>query len=149
MPTVPYLPVRRQPAPRQTRARKPLLPVRVQATLTGSADPADLPDELARGVAMLTIVSGDETDRDVRSYWIRILIDRNTRQPYAVELIRFGDHEKRIVTLDDERCDCPDATYRPDRPGGCKHVVALRQTLPAVANSANAAATATEGKVAA
>src|SRR5690242_10277570 len=23
-------------------------------------------------------------------------------------------------------CSCPDATYRPDRPGGCRHVKALR-----------------------
>jgi hypothetical protein len=27
------------------------------------------------------------------------------------------------------QCDCPDATYRPNRPGGCKHAVALRQAL--------------------
>ena len=26
-------------------------------------------------------------------------------------------------------CDCPDATYRPDRPGGCKHVRALQAAL--------------------
>jgi hypothetical protein len=124
MSTVPRSTVRRQ--------RKPLLPVNIQARLTGSANAADLPNELAVGVAMLTIVSGDETDRDVRSYWIRFLFDRN-RQPYAVELVRFGDHENYQITLADERCSCPDATYRPDRPGGCKHVNALRQTLPAVA----------------
>src|SRR5436305_69913 len=23
-------------------------------------------------------------------------------------------------------CDCPDATFHPERPGGCKHVAALR-----------------------
>ena len=26
-------------------------------------------------------------------------------------------------------CDCPDATFRPDRPGGCKHQSALRAAL--------------------
>src|SRR5262245_51314978 len=26
-------------------------------------------------------------------------------------------------------CDCPDATYRSERPGGCRHVQALRQAL--------------------
>jgi hypothetical protein len=26
-------------------------------------------------------------------------------------------------------CDCPDATYHPERPGGCKHVAALRTAL--------------------
>ncbi len=115
---------------RPRRQRKPLLPVQVRAELTGGNDPSDLPDELARGVAILSIVSGDATDPDTRLYWVRILFDHG--QPYAVELIRFGDHEKRVVTLDDERCDCPDAVYRPNRPDGCKHVVALRQTLPAV-----------------
>jgi hypothetical protein len=114
---------------RPRRQRKPLLPVQVQAKLTGSNNPADLPDELARGVAILEIVSGDETDRDVRSYWIRFLFDRN-RQSYAVELVRFGSRERYVITLADEQCDCPDATYRPDRPGGCKHCVALRQVLP-------------------
>src|SRR5262245_59553236 len=27
------------------------------------------------------------------------------------------------------QCDCADATYRGERPGGCKHVAALRQAL--------------------
>jgi hypothetical protein len=30
-------------------------------------------------------------------------------------------------------CDCPDATFRPERPGGCKHVRALRAALAALA----------------
>jgi hypothetical protein len=29
-------------------------------------------------------------------------------------------------------CDCPDATFHPERPGGCKHAVALRAALAAV-----------------
>ncbi len=125
----------RQPARRQ---RKPLLPVNVQATLTGSANPADLPDELRAGVAILGIVSGDETDPDARQYWIRFLFSHG--EPYAVELIRFGDHERYVITLDDERCDCPDAIYRPDRPNGCKHKVALKQVLPTVAAAGKAVA---------
>lgn len=28
-------------------------------------------------------------------------------------------------------CDCPDATFHPERPGGCKHVAALRAALNA------------------
>jgi hypothetical protein len=27
------------------------------------------------------------------------------------------------------KCDCPDATFHPERPGGCKHVAALRAAL--------------------
>jgi hypothetical protein len=30
-------------------------------------------------------------------------------------------------------CDCPDATYHPERPGGCKHTSALRAALAALA----------------
>jgi hypothetical protein len=29
------------------------------------------------------------------------------------------------------RCDCPDAIYHPERPGGCKHSLALRAALKA------------------
>jgi hypothetical protein len=29
------------------------------------------------------------------------------------------------------RCDCPDATFHPERPGGCKHALALRAALRA------------------
>jgi hypothetical protein len=29
-------------------------------------------------------------------------------------------------------CDCPDRTHKPERPGGCKHMVALRLALPGV-----------------
>jgi hypothetical protein len=37
------------------------------------------------------------------------------------------------VCVTEERwtCDCPDATYKPERPGGCKHVAALRAALKA------------------
>lgn len=27
------------------------------------------------------------------------------------------------------QCDCPDGTFRPNRPGGCKHVQALKAAL--------------------
>jgi hypothetical protein len=121
------------PRPPARRQRKPLLPVNVTATLTGSANPADLPDELACGVAILTIISGDETDPDTRVYWCRFVFA--DCEPYAVELIRFGSRERYRITLSDERCDCPDATYRGNRPGGCKHVNALRQVLPALADT--------------
>jgi hypothetical protein len=30
------------------------------------------------------------------------------------------------------QCDCPDATFRPDRPGGCKHSRALQAALRAI-----------------
>jgi hypothetical protein len=33
-------------------------------------------------------------------------------------------------------CDCPDATFNPDRPGGCKHASALRAALAALKGGA-------------
>jgi hypothetical protein len=30
-------------------------------------------------------------------------------------------------------CDCPDHTFHPERPGGCKHMQALRAALAALA----------------
>lgn len=108
------------------RTRKPLCPVQIEATLTGGDE--SLAYDLCHGGAILEIVSGDETDRDETCYWTRFLFG-STSEPYAVELTKFGSHEKYVVTLADERCDCPDATYRPGRPGGCRHKVALRLTL--------------------
>ena len=37
------------------------------------------------------------------------------------------------TTQEPWRCDCPDATYHPERPGGCKHATALRAALSALA----------------
>jgi hypothetical protein len=35
------------------------------------------------------------------------------------------------------RCDCPDTTFHPERPGGCKHVAALRAALAALEGGAS------------
>jgi hypothetical protein len=35
------------------------------------------------------------------------------------------------TTREPWRCDCPDATFHPERPGGCKHSLALRAALKA------------------
>ena len=45
-----------------------------------------------------------------------------------------GDRTTYDVNTEAETwtCDCPDATFNPDRPGGCKHVAALRAALKAV-----------------
>jgi hypothetical protein len=33
------------------------------------------------------------------------------------------------ATANPWRCDCPDATFHPERPGGCKHCAGLRAAL--------------------
>jgi hypothetical protein len=44
-----------------------------------------------------------------------------------------GDRTTYDVNTEGESwtCDCPDATFHPERPGGCKHVAALRAALKA------------------
>ena len=59
--------------------------------------------------------------------------------PYEVEelgdrgfrLYRWKGAEIKAIDIDAQtwQCDCEDATYRPNRPGGCKHVRALRAAL--------------------
>ncbi len=37
------------------------------------------------------------------------------------------------LPADLSRCDCPDHTFHPERPGGCKHMGAMRASLAALA----------------
>jgi uncharacterized Zn finger protein len=37
------------------------------------------------------------------------------------------------VRVEPWTCDCPDATFHAERPGGCKHVLALKAALAAAA----------------
>lgn len=58
--------------------------------------------------------------------------------PYQVHLLqpvgyRLVKSDGTVYDVDNSRsywtCDCPDGTYRPDRPNGCKLSVALREAL--------------------
>ena len=47
----------------------------------------------------------------------------------TVQLSRIDSRRGRgvyTVNVRPYQCNCPDAVYQPTRPGGCKHVVALR-----------------------
>ena len=61
------------------------------------------------------------------------LRDRATRKIYAMRFQRYCERREVVRMIDVDitskpwTCDCEDATYRPERPGGCKHVVALRE----------------------
>ena len=66
-----------------------------------------------------------------------VIAQRNEGKLTGLRLLRDPDHGGPAVydvdvTGEPWRCDCPDATYRPDRPGGCKHVVALKQAAGAI-----------------
>jgi hypothetical protein len=108
-------------------ARKPLYPVDVDAAFVGGATRRDLLD----GAAVLEIATGDATDRDVTPYWTLAVYDGERLAGFA--LVKFVTGERYDLPLDLSTCDCPDHVYRPRRPGGCKHMAALRQALPSLA----------------
>jgi hypothetical protein len=57
---------------------------------------------------------------------------------YGVILIDGGYEivkpDRTVYHIDREFwvCDCPDATFRAERPGGCKHVAALKAALRSI-----------------
>jgi hypothetical protein len=83
----------------------------------------------------LAITTGDYTHSDTRVYWLKADVD-HTGRVASFELTRFGSSEKYRLPADLSSCDCPDHTFREDRPGGCKHMVALRQALTALTSQA-------------
>jgi hypothetical protein len=82
---------------------------------------------------VLSIVSGDDTDRDETAYWTMAIYvgERCT----GFRLTKYGTGEVYDLPRDLSTWDCPDYTYRPNRPGGFKHMEALRQALPTVAKA--------------
>jgi hypothetical protein len=126
MVTSPNAPARVKP----TRQRNPLQPVQVTARFVGGATRQDVLD----GAAVLSIVSGDATDIDETAYWCKAVYDGE--RCVAFRLIKFGDGEQYDLPRDLSSCDCPDRIYKSERPGGCKHMVALKQALPTVTGPA-------------
>jgi hypothetical protein len=60
------------------------------------------------------------------SYEILPLFDDQARVGYR---LLKADGAMYDLPADLSGCDCPDATYHPERPGGCKHGAALRAAL--------------------
>jgi hypothetical protein len=95
------------------------------------------PDQLFSGSAILEI-------RDAQGealYWAEARLDGG--RIVGATLQKFADGDRHYVHLDGPtapRCTCEDATYRPDRPGGCRHVNALRMALVELAQRAGPAA---------
>ena len=71
--------------------------------------------------------------RDETAYWCLAVYDAG--RCVAFRLVKFGTGEQYDLPRDLSSCDCPDRTYKPERPGGCKHMVALRQALPTVTSA--------------
>lgn len=111
----------RTPAVR--KARKPLEPVNPDVELQAYSH--------ENGLGVLRIdgkryAIGRIKDDAGRTIGMRLIRPLDPKEPD-----HDGDGLKRLaVDFTDPHgwsCSCEDATYRPDRPGGCRHVVALRQ----------------------
>jgi hypothetical protein len=111
------------PHVKTARPRNPLQPVRVTASFVGGATR----DDVIHGQAVLSIVSGDATDSDESAYWLKAVYDGE--RCVSFRLIKFGTGDQYDLPRDLSTCDCPDRVYRGERPGGCRHMVALQQAL--------------------
>ncbi len=109
---------------RPARQRKPLTAVNVRAYFVGGASRQDV----LNGAAVLSITDLDRGDE--APYWVEALYDGDRCTGFRLR--KFGGEETHDVSRDLLTCTCGDATYRPDRPGGCRHQQALRQALPTV-----------------
>ncbi len=104
---------------------KPLQPVNVLAYLVGGATV----DDVRRGNAVLSIT--DLARGEEAPYWLQALYDGGRCTGFRVR--KFGGEDAHTVTRDLTACTCPDRAFRSNRPGGCRHIAALRQALPTVA----------------
>ena len=79
------------------------------------------------------VVSIGEADTGVlaingTSYTVTVLRDPNGIVGYR--MVKADGTAYDLCTTEEHwSCDCPDATFQPERPGGCKHVAALRAAL--------------------
>ncbi|HEX5270546.1 MAG TPA: hypothetical protein VFW33_08680 [Gemmataceae bacterium] len=102
----------------------PLPPVTVRARLiTGLGTFAA---DLLAGAAILEI----EDATDLKSYWCEANVDRGALLGFRLR--RFGSGEVYDLPSTLDSCTCPDATFRGERPGGCRHQRAMRAALATV-----------------
>ena len=108
-----------------TTARKPLEAVQIKAELPvlGRTTRQDVIDNAAM-LSITDAVTGDE-----KVYRTQAIYDGETCLGFRLTL---AQSEPYFITRDLSRCTCPDHTHRPGRPGGCRHVAALRMALPTV-----------------
>ena len=80
------------------------------------------------GTGLLTI-----DDKNYVMIALREIPAGNRGKTLGMRLQRYCDKRQTVRKIDIDfgsspwSCDCEDATYQPDRPGGCKHVVALKK----------------------
>lgn len=81
---------------------------------------------LPTGLGRLAITSGRKTTE----YDLGQLFDYQGR-PSGWRLVKDDDTAYHLPA-DLSRCSCPDREFMPDRPGGCRHMQALRAALAAL-----------------
>ena len=64
------------------------------------------------------------------AYEVLPLFDGETLAGYR---LLKADGAMYDLPVDLSGCDCPDHCYHPERPGGCKHMAAMRAALAALA----------------
>jgi hypothetical protein len=110
--------------PSKSDRSKPLLPVSVRAFFVGGATRQDVIDN----AAVLSIT--DEATHVEKAYWCAAIFEGESC--IGFRLTAFGSGEVYDLPKNLSGCDCPDHTYKSERPGGCKHMVALKLALPTV-----------------
>ncbi len=103
---------------------KPLLPVSVRAFFVGGATRQDVIDN----AAVLSIT--DEATHAEKAYWCAAIFEG--ANCIGFRLMAFGSGEVYDLPRDLRSCDCADNTFKPERPGGCRHMAALKLALPTV-----------------
>jgi hypothetical protein len=101
--------------------RRSLQPVNVTGRFVGGATRADV----LNGAAVLSIT--DNTTGEEQAYWTQAVYDGPFFRVFRLRKLGSGDVYDLARSLD--RCNCADATYRPHRPDGCRHQVALQQAF--------------------
>jgi hypothetical protein len=67
------------------------------------------------------------------AYLVRVVAENGRVIGYQ---LRKATGEVYDLAADVSSCDCPDATFHPERPGGCKHQRALKAALAALEGGA-------------
>jgi hypothetical protein len=113
-------------APAAPTNPKPLEPVAVTGRIL--AGHGQVMHDMFHGHSILEI----ESEGRLESYWLTLIISPDARIA-GVRLQRFAEGQVYDLPASLDDCTCPDATYRPERPGGCRHQQALRMALIRVA----------------
>jgi hypothetical protein len=83
--------------------------------------------DIIDGAAVLSIT--DQRSEQEQAYWCQVLFADGRCLGYR--LAKLGTDTRYTLSRDLAACDCPDRAFTA-RPGGCRHMVALRQALMTV-----------------